>query len=526
VKKILIIVLLGLLIYSRSLFNGFVWDDEEQVVNNQVAHSISNLPQFSQGSTFNSGGTNSLSGLYYKPLMTVGFSLVYSIFGPQPFFFHLLSLSLHIGSSILIYLIFLQFFSNPIAFLTSLIFLVHPINVEAVAYISSLQDAMFLFFGLTSFYYLIKDKSSSLIGLFLLLALLSKETAIGFFFVIIIYLFLFKKEKKTLPYLLFSLFTYLFLRLAVAGIFFQKHGLSPISRMVFWERLISIPKIIFYYLKNFFYPANLGISQHWAVRTFDFQNFWIPLFVVATFFLLAAKFIMSPAKGGTRLNMPFLFFFSWFVVGISMHLQIIPLDMTVADRWFYFPMIGVLGMIGSILSRRKSILNLDSLLRGNDKIIVIMGIIIITLFSVRSFARTLDWKNGLTLFSKDIKVVSGSFDLENNLGVELFRVGDYKNAKIHFENSTKIAPFWWTNWNNLGAIYEREKNYQTAADYYQKAINNGQYYLAYENLAKILVLHGNDQKKTEEFLQNTVRLFPRNQNLLLINAYFQEKNKK
>ena len=197
-----------------------------------------------------------------------------------------------------------------------------------------------------------------------------------------------------------------------------------------------------------------------------------------------------------------------------MHLQLVSLDMTVADRWFYFPMIGLLGMIGTMLSFWQG------------RMTIYISIIIICLFSIRSYIRTLDWKNGLTLFSKDIKIVSGSFDLENNLGVELFRAGDYKNAKIHFENSTKIAPFWWTNWNNLGAIYEREKNYQVAAEYYQKAINNGQYYLAYENLAKILVLHGNDQKKTEEFLQNTVRLFPRNQNLLLINAYFQEKNKK
>ncbi|VVA44235.1 conserved membrane hypothetical protein [Candidatus Roizmanbacteria bacterium] len=521
-KKILIIILLGLLIYSYSLFNGFVWDDEEQVVNNQVVHSISNLPQFFQGSTFNSGGTNSLAGLYYKPMMTIGFSLVYSIFGPQPFFFHLLSLSLHIGSSILIYLIFLQFFSNPIAFFTSLIFLVHPINVETVAYISSLQDAMFLFFGLISFYYLIKDKSSFLVGLFLLLALLSKETAIGFFFVIIMYLFLFKKEKKTLPYLLFSLFTYLFLRLAVAGIFFQKHGLSPISRMVFWERLISIPKIIFYYLKNFFYPVNLGISQHWAVRTLDFQNFWGPLFTVLIFFLILI-FMSFPRtclrKQGreSSFNLLYIFFLFWFVIGLGMHLQLVSLDMTVADRWFYFPMIGLLGMIGSLFDKSK-------IQMTKSKYIIIM-LVIITL-SLRSFVRTLDWKNGLTLFSKDIKIVSGSFDLENNLGVELFRAGDYKNAKIHFKNSTKIAPFWWTNWNNLGAIYEREKNYQTAAEYYQKAIDNGQYYLAYENLAKILVLHGKDQEKTEEFLQTALRLLPENENLLLINTYFQEKNKK
>ena len=49
-------------------------------------------------------------------------------------------------------------------------------------------------------------------------------------------------------------------------------------------------------------------------------------------------------------------------------------------------------------------------------------------------------------------------------------------------------------------------------------------YLAYENLAKTLILQGKNQKKTEKFLQTALKLFPENQNLLQMNAYFQEKN--
>lgn len=160
-----------------------------------------------------------------------------------------------------------------------------------------------------------------------------------------------------------------------------------------------------------------------------------------------------------------------------------------------------------------------------SKIIIALTILIIFIFSVRSFIRVLDWQNGLALYSRDIKKNS-SFDLQNNLGVELFRAGRFDQAKKYFEISTDLAPYWWVNWNNLGASFEREKNYKKAADYYQKSINNGQYYLAYENLAKILVLHGKDQKKTEDFLQRALKLFPENQNLLMINKYFQEKNNK
>lgn len=126
------------------------------------------------------------------------------------------------------------------------------------------------------------------------------------------------------------------------------------------------------------------------------------------------------------------------------------------------------------------------------------------------------------LYSRDIKKNS-SFDLQNNLGVELFRTGRFDQAKKYFEISTNLAPYWWVNWNNLGASFEREKNYKKATDYYKKSINNGQYYLAYENLAKILVLHGKDQKKTEEFLQRALNLFPENENLQQIQAFYRQR---
>ncbi|KKP60364.1 MAG: Conserved hypothetical tpr repeat protein [Candidatus Roizmanbacteria bacterium GW2011_GWC2_34_23] len=514
-KKIWIIVLLGLLIYSFSLFNGFIWDDEEQIVNNIFVHSVKNIPLLFQSSTFNTGGAGVLSGTYYRPLMMTFFSFVYQIFGPNPFFFHLFQLSFHILTAILIYYLFKHFFKESISFFLTLIFLIHPASVEAVAYISAVQDIFYILFGILALHFVIKSKEQFefrnifLINLFLFLALLSKETAILFFILIFIYKLIFDR-KYFFEYLIFFMMTmgiYLIFRFAVAGVFFTPYHNAPIVQASFLQRIMMIPAILFHYLKLFFYPINLAVMQHWVIRTFDFYNFLIPLFIVVTF-LLFSIFKSS------------IFFFLWFIISIFPYLQFFPLDMTVAERWFYLPMIGLLGIIGTVLNKFE--------IQNSKFKNLTMGfaLVIILLFSIQSFIRTLDWKNGLTLYSKDIKTVSGSFDLENNFGVELFRTGDYASAKIHFEKSTKLAPYWWTNWNNLGAIYEREKNYQKAIEYYQKAIDNGQYYLAYENLAKILVFYENDQKKTEEFLQKSLKLFPENQNLLLINTYFQEKNKK
>ncbi|MBI5122421.1 glycosyltransferase family 39 protein [Candidatus Roizmanbacteria bacterium] len=521
-KKILIIVVLGFLIYGLSLSNGFVWDDEVMF---QKAASIP-------------------ANVYFRPAISTVYSIIYNLFGPQPFFYHLFQLIFHIATTILIYYLFRRFFKETISLILAIIFLVHPANVEAVSFASAMQETAFTLTGITGLYLFVK-MDSRLRGndvyakvffatLLLLIALLMKETAIVFFLLVFCYLVLFRRKKQDvlISYSIFAvifLMVYFLFRLSGGNLYVQGQGLFPIMRVSLATRLINIPMIILYYLTKFFYPMNLGIAQNWVVRTVDLRNFWLPLIGECLLLMTAITYIIK------NKNKVFTFFFLWFLIGLLPHLQIIPLNMTVAERWLYFPMIGLLGMIGAALSKIGDY-RLDPLLRGDDKqtsfprrresrLLISLGIVIILLFSFRTFIRTLDWRNGLVLFSHDVKKNS-SFDLQNNMGVELFRAGRFDQAKKYFEISTQLAPYWWVNWNNLGAVFEREKNYQKAADYYQKSINNGQYYLAYENLAKTLVLYEKDQKKTEEFLQRALKLFPENKNLLMINKYFQEKNNK
>ena len=493
-KKILIIISIGLLIYGFSLFNEFLWDIE-------VMFQKAGIPD----------------GVYFRPAFSAVYSGIYSIFGPNPFFFHLFQLIFHIASAILIYYLFKHFFKETIALILTIIFLVHPSNVETVSF--SMPEILFTIVGLIGIFIFIRSKNLSITKIFLstvilLIALLMKETAIVFFVLVYLYLLLFKKNNKNIliNYSIFTvilLMAYFLFRLSGGGLYVQERGLFPIMRISLATRLINIPSIIFYYLKMFFYPMNLAIAQHWVIKSPNFMNFFLPLIYEALLFSGAIFYIIK------KKNKIFVFFFLWFLIGLLPHLQIIPLNMTVAERWLYFPMIGLLGMVGMVLNRLKIKNQISKI------IFILITITVVFIFSIRSFCRTLDWKNGLILFSHDIKKDS-SFDLQNNMGVELFRVGHYNEAKKYFEISTKLAPYWWVNWNNLGAIYEREKNYKKAAEYYQKSINNGQYYLAYENLAKLFVLHSNDQKRTEELLQEALKLYPENNNLRQIAAYYNQ----
>lgn len=521
-KLILIIIAVGFLVYVNAFFNGFVWDDEELIINNTHIRSIVNFPSFFSGSTFYSGGQEKgLSGLYYKPLMTAFFSLLYAFFGPRPFFFHFFQLFVHIANAVLVFLIFNTLFKKSVlSFLLSLIFLVHPINAEAVVYSADLQDVLFFFFGGSAFYLFMTQKAAwplfFLSSFLLLSSLLSKETGIAVVLIIGLYLFFFQKEKlkSFFPAVGLTLFTYSFLRFFIAGIFFNKHGLTAISVMPLSARLINIPKIIFFYLKTFFWPKDLAINQQWVVKNLNFSDFYFPMAANLLFFGLLFYLGIKLWQQKKEIFDLFLFFFLWFVLSLGLHLQVFPLDLTVSDRWFYLPQVGLLGIFGIFLSRFPKRLS---------RFLFFGFAVIILLLASRTFIRTFDWRNGYTLYSRDVKVSQDAFDLENNLGVELFRKEQFEQAKTHFEKSIKLSPSWWTSYNNLGAYYERKGNLEKAEELYKKSIANGNYYLGYENLSFVLLR----EKKYEEalkFLEKSLPFFPNNIKLTLALVLVYQKN--
>ena len=187
-KYLIFLVSLGFLVYFNSLFNSFVWDDEEQIIKNAPVHLISNITSFFSGSTFNSGGGEGFSGLYYKPLMTTAFSLIYSIFGANAFYFHIFQVVLHIINTVILFYIFKFFLKKEfLAFTLAIIFLIHPISTEAVVYISALQEPLFFFFGSLAVLLVIKEKWPIPVSILLLMSFLSKETGLLFLPLIFFY---------------------------------------------------------------------------------------------------------------------------------------------------------------------------------------------------------------------------------------------------------------------------------------------------------------------------------------------------
>ncbi|MGE5041512.1 MAG: tetratricopeptide repeat protein [Candidatus Levyibacteriota bacterium] len=493
-------IILGLIVFTNALFGNFVWDDKVYIINN---------PDLTPFNLFKLFGPNIFNkAVYYRPIPATYFSLLLNIFADQTFFYHTLQLILHITNSILVFLIFRKFFNAKISLFLASIFLVHPMQVESVSYIAAAVSPIFTFFGLSVLYILMRFEFSKILTtgilLFLILAsILTKETGLMFGLLCIFYTLLFKR-KMLVPAIsatILAVVFYFLLRFQVGHVFFNKSLVMPlpIMHLSFFARLILIPKIVLYYLGTFLFPIILISDQNWIIKQISLPNFFLPLFFAVTF--CAGLIFLGLKISEARLKAFYFFFLGWFVLGMIPHLQIVPLDMTVADRWFYFPLIGLLGLVGALV---KS-------LSGKKKIeqyaYIVLGLFVLFL-SVRTMARNIDWQSPLYLYSHDIIYEQDNFDMQNNLGNELFQAGDIQAAKPHFEKSIALAPEQSMNYTNLATVYAVEKNYNQAYIYFDKAMENDpNYYPAYEKLGYVY-LSQKDYLKAKGFLKKAISRFP------------------
>lgn len=496
-KAILWIIVIGFIVYANALSGGFVWDDEPQILYNPQIHSLV--------SSFSSFFRPSEPGIYYKPLMFASFGLIYSVFGANPFWFHLFQICFYIANAILVYKLFCSLFGNSkLSLLFALIFLVHPINVTNAIYSADLQDVLFFFFGSLALLLVIAIEKFSVrsclgIGLLLLASLLSKETGILFLAISLIYIVLFKKKYLKLGSATsaFVGMIYLGFRLVAGKITFVDHGIVvPIAQLSLFGRLLNTPWILTKFITTFVYPRVLLLNENFTINQLSLPRFFLPLgfLGIVTLMLIIAGIKMR--------SKTYWFFFIWFLLGMGLHAQIIPLDMSYADHWFYLPEVGLLGMILTVISSRARM----------TKIFYIILPIIIVFLALRTIIRIGDFKNGLTLYSKEMQTVVSNFDLVDNLGVELFRAGRSDEALKYFEQSIALQSNWSNSWNNAAVIYESRKDYTNAIKYYRRALELRYTPELARNLAILISLHSSPQSAVDS-LTSILTKYPHDDSL-------------
>lgn len=511
-KVIHVLLFVGIITFANALFNPFVWDDSAYILDNPLTQSF-NFFNYFGNNIFNNSGQ-------YRPLTIAYFALLHNLFGSIPFFFHFIQVLLHIINTCLLYILFKSVLNKRIAIFLGLIFLVHPMQVESVSYISSAGGALSFFFGMIALLLARSERNVSLTLLqyiLLLSSVLVKESGILFFPLVIFYRWILrvKNIKKQIIYILSTAAIYLFIRIVIGNISIEGRPLIPIARLDFTERLINIPAVIFYYIKTFFYPSTLAIDQHWIVRHTTITDFYLPLildFIFFTILLLLGVFIYRNRR---EIFSPYIFFCIWLVMGLAMYSQILPLDMTVADRWFYFGMAGILGFVGIFMQ------TFSKFVKNNNKtIIAILGILILVILMTRTIIRNYEWADYTRLYTHDISV-SDNFLIQEEYAIDLVKDGKLNEALEPAKNSVEYFPHE-ENLYNLGYIYEELGNLEKAKKYYSQALQATNYtpgethhnQNVYLRLARILV-YSDDPNNSKKFIEEALKVYPNSDMLWL-----------
>jgi len=492
-------------------------DDEAQILNNPHVHSLVNIPQLFLESTYFSQQVNHSYGLFYRPVMLSSYAILYSVFGPNPGAFHLTQMLLHITNAIIVLLIMGTFFPVELSFLIALTFLVHPINSETVALAANLQDILFFFFGSLALLTIIKisnfKRSLVLYCLFLLFSVFSKETGALFGFISILYAYYF--NKKMLPGITFATFGvfifYFIFRFSIAKVGFGQIAIAPIAHASMAIRLLNIPAIIAKYMYEFIFPLRLEYAQVWIIKNLTMTGFYIPLLVlfllVSILVILYKKYIIRRKK----YKPIFMFFSIWFLSGLFLHLQLFPLDQTVAERWFYFPIVGLLGILATVyytFSPKNLIVT---------KSILITCLAILTLFSIRTYLRTYDWHDSKTFFTHELQTNPHNFLIENYLGSIYLDEQDYKKATPLIVDSLNQYPYL-GNLNSMAIIETHNRKYNDADYYFTQGLKYGSTYSAYKNYANFLLYIKKDDRKAYQLANIGIQKYPDGSELYLVRA--------
>jgi tetratricopeptide (TPR) repeat protein len=219
---------------------------------------------------------------------------------------------------------------------------------------------------------------------------------------------------------------YLALRLGLADLSHLRSGNMSIMAVDFGTRLLTVPKVLVHYLELFIFPKEISLTQDWVITEASLLHFYIPLFMVI--FILCALAFWNVKRPD-----PNQFFFSlWFLGGWLVHSQLAPLDGTVSDRWFYFTMIGLLGIL--LLVAQQALTHFPY-----RKSALVGLAVLVCAFGYRSYSRSKDFQDALTLYSQDLKVDPNSFYLNNNLGLELLNLKRYGDSIPYFRRTIELS---------------------------------------------------------------------------------------
>ena len=463
-------VLLGVLVITFvSLYpvlnNEFVrnWDDKIFLVENPSIQSLDLKHIF----------TNTIF-FVYVPLTILSFAIEHHFFGYNPFIYHLDNLLLHLTVTSLIFFFALQIgLTVRASGLAALLFGVHPLHVESVAWVAERKDVLYSVFyvGALCFYWQYlqekKIKSYLLSIIFGVLSILSKPMALTL--PLILFLCDWLKGRKFEKKVLLEKIPYFLYIIPIAWITYSFHTRIPGNNFV-EGALIWVWTLIFY-IRKFVFPF-VVVPLYLLPSPISIYNYHYLLSICILGLLLIYIFRYRKNRW---LIFAVLFYFGsiFFLLKYDDFETVI-----VADRYMYLPSLGMCVFFGFLCDRILEKFNKRNIIL---KRIGYLGLIVLFLaMCFKSSFQTGVWKNSVTLWDC---IIRHSFDHSIayvQRGIGYAELGKYDLAVTDFNKALEIDPTQAAAYGGRGAIYTEQGKYALAFEDYNRAIAvDPQYAFAY-----------------------------------------------
>jgi tetratricopeptide (TPR) repeat protein len=467
----ILLALIVITVFSPTLKAQFLnWDDYAHYISNPCVYSLS---WYNFGTLF-----QQLVNDTYVPLTVLSFNLEYHLFGLSPVVSHLINILLHLATVLVIFNFALKLKFTPVAsFIASLIFAVHPIHVESVAWVTERKDVLGILFYvlcLRQYWSYLEGQSHKNYGLslfFALLSVLTKSMAVSLPWTLLLLDWFYQRpysKKWWLDKLPFA-----FLVFPIAAITFFK--LSPHPDVSHNSILVGIWAFS-WYLEKFLLPFNLFPAYSPAVPVTIFNWIYIKSLIIFIVFI-SSMFVW-------RKNRLFVFACLFWIGTIFFFWRFDFADKNiVADRFMYLPSLGFCLLLGHLLSRFKAI-----------------AVVVLLMLGFLTYNQCEIWQNDLTLWTWILAHDPKNVLAKSNQEMAIY--GGRKKAidyKILTEAIDK-APLSAEKYLSRGGALLQESNYYLAFNDFDKAIKmDPANFMAYNMRGQLYALRGEVKKAMDDF---------------------------
>lgn len=459
---------------------------------------------------------------YWAPLTLLSFLLDYQLYGMNAGGYHATNLLLHIVNSLLLYLFFRRVTGAlwPSA-LVALLFAIHPLHVESVAWVTERKDVLSTFFWILTMLaydrYINNPGIHSYLSVFIIFVagMMAKPMLVTLPFVLLLLDFwplgryagpntgkrvmilrtMRKCVVEKIPFFIIALAASL-----VTYLFQKKIGaVAPLANISLETRVTNTLVAYTGYIQDMFWPVDLAVLYpHPGVLPM-----WMPVISGLILVGISALVLWKSA------NSPYLFTgWLWYILTLAPVSGMVVIGPhATADRYTYVPLIGLFIMIawgGAAIMRKGVAVKIG---------LTAMAVITLSIFITLAHTQSRTWADSISLFENAVTVTEKNETAHLNLGHAYNASGRRDEALLHYKKALQINPGNAGVYNNIGAILLRERKYADAIYHFKIALdidptrskthnNLGNVYLK-QNKYRKAVIHYREALKLNPFAEKT-----------------------